>query len=211
MTKQKTTKRALLLSALSLLLCVSMLIGSTFAWFTDSVTTGSAVIQAGTLDIVLEYWNGTQWEDAEGKLYEVAEVDLTEYYDAAKNPAGGEELQPDLNTYGFTAVRANIMSGYAQIAFDGGALQDFQIELNNAGYNPETFALVPGTYTLGDGYDDFVISKGSSATFVEGAEPTAMTLTIVDAGDGKYQFGFTATVFGQNIEDRFTLPISAWS
>ena len=151
------------------------------------------------------------WEDAEGKLYEVAEVDLTEYYDAAKNPAGGEELQPDLNTYGFTAVRANIMSGYAQIAFDGGALQDFQIELNNAGYNPETFALVPGTYTLGDGYDDFVISKGSSATFVEGAEPTAMTLTIVDAGDGKYQFGFTATVFGQNIEDRFTLPISAWS
>lgn len=151
------------------------------------------------------------WQDIDGKLYEVAEVDLTEYYDAAKNPGGGEELQPDLNTYGFTAVRANIMSGYAQIAFDGGALQDFQIELNNAGYNPETFALVPGTYTLGDGYDDFVISKGSSATFVEGAEPTAMTLTIVDAGDGKYQFGFTATVFGQNIEDRFTLPISAWS
>ena len=136
------------------------------------------------------------WQDVDGKLYEVAEVDLTEYYDAAKNPAGGEELQPDLNTYGFTAVRANIMSGYAQIAFDGGTLQDFQIELNNAGYNPETFALVPGTYTLGDGYDDFVISKGSSATFVEGAEPTAMTLTIVDAGDGKYQFSFTATVFG---------------
>lgn len=151
------------------------------------------------------------WQDVDGKLYEVAEVDLTEYYDAAKNPGGGEELQPDLNTYGFTAVRANIMSGYAQIAFDGGTLQDFQIELNNAGYNPETFALVPGTYTLGDGYDDFVISKGSSSTFVEGAEPTAMTLTIVDAGDGKYQFGFTATVFGQNIEDRFTLPISAWS
>lgn len=151
------------------------------------------------------------WEDAEGKLYEVAEVDLTEYFDAAKNPGGGEELQPDLNTYGFTAVRANIMSGYAQIALDGGALQNIQIELNNAGYNPETFALVPGTYTLGDGYDDFVISKGISSTFVEGAEPTAMTLTIVDAGDGKYQFDLTATVFGMNIQDRFTLPISAWS
>ena len=151
------------------------------------------------------------WQDVDGKLYEVAEVDLTEYYDAAKNPTGGEELQPDLNTYGFTAVRANIMSGYAQIALDGGALQNIQIELNNAGYNPETFALVPGTYTLGDGYDDFVISKGISSTFVEGAEPTAMTLTIVDAGDGKYQFDLTATVFGMNIQDRFTLPISAWS
>lgn len=53
MTKQKSTKRALLLSALSLLMCVSMLIGSTFAWFTDSVTSGSNKIVAGTLDIDL--------------------------------------------------------------------------------------------------------------------------------------------------------------
>ena len=43
MTKTKSTKRALLLSALSLLMCVSMLIGSTFAWFTDSVTSSGMV------------------------------------------------------------------------------------------------------------------------------------------------------------------------
>ena len=54
MTKQKSTKRALLLSALSLLLCVSMLIGSTFAWFTDSVTSSGNKIQAGTLKLDLE-------------------------------------------------------------------------------------------------------------------------------------------------------------
>lgn len=54
MTKQKSTKRALLLSALSLLMCVSMLIGSTFAWFTDSVTSGSNKIVAGTLKLDLE-------------------------------------------------------------------------------------------------------------------------------------------------------------
>ena len=53
MTKQKSTKRALLLSALSLLMCVSMLIGSTFAWFTDSVTSAGNKIVAGTLDIQL--------------------------------------------------------------------------------------------------------------------------------------------------------------
>ena len=45
-----------------------MLLGTTFAWFTDSVTSGSNVIQAGTLDIVLEYWDGDSWEDAEGKV-----------------------------------------------------------------------------------------------------------------------------------------------
>ena len=57
MTKRKSTKRALLLSALSLLMCVSMLIGSTFAWFTDSVTSGSNKIQAGNLAVDLELYN----------------------------------------------------------------------------------------------------------------------------------------------------------
>jgi len=54
MTKAKSTKRALLLSALSLLMCVSMLIGSTFAWFTDSVTSAGNKIQSGTLKLDLE-------------------------------------------------------------------------------------------------------------------------------------------------------------
>ncbi len=51
----KHTKKALLASALSMLLCVSMLIGSTFAWFTDSVTSGKNQIVAGNLEIELEY------------------------------------------------------------------------------------------------------------------------------------------------------------
>ena len=55
MTKTKTTKRALLMSALSLLLCVSMLVGTTFAWFTDSVTSGKNTIQSGNLDVELYY------------------------------------------------------------------------------------------------------------------------------------------------------------
>jgi len=53
MTKTKSTKRALLMSALALLMCVSMLIGSTFAWFTDSVTSANNKIVAGKLDVQL--------------------------------------------------------------------------------------------------------------------------------------------------------------
>lgn len=53
MMKTRSTKRALLTSGLALLLCVSMLIGSTFAWFTDSVTSTGNKIVAGTLDIQL--------------------------------------------------------------------------------------------------------------------------------------------------------------
>lgn len=72
MTKSKHTKRALLASSLSVLLCLAMLVGSTFAWFTDTASTAVNKIQAGTLDVGLEMSNdgGTTWEDAEGKTLE---------------------------------------------------------------------------------------------------------------------------------------------
>ena len=60
--KKQNAKRALVLSVLSLLLCCSMLVGTTFAWFTDSVTSGNNVIASGNLDVELEYYNGTAWE-----------------------------------------------------------------------------------------------------------------------------------------------------
>ena len=52
---KKSTKRALLSSVLSLVLCMAMLIGTTFAWFTDSVTSGRNKIQSGNLDVELYY------------------------------------------------------------------------------------------------------------------------------------------------------------
>ncbi len=57
--KLKSKKSALLLSFTSLLLCFAMLVGSTFAWFTDTATTGVNKIQAGNLDIELAYKNST--------------------------------------------------------------------------------------------------------------------------------------------------------
>ena len=53
MTNSKTTKGALLASGISLLLCCAMLLGTTFAWFTDSVTSAGNVIKSGTLDVDL--------------------------------------------------------------------------------------------------------------------------------------------------------------
>ena len=45
------TKKSLIFSALSLLLCCALLVGTTFAWFTDSVTNTGNTIQAGNLAI----------------------------------------------------------------------------------------------------------------------------------------------------------------
>ncbi len=63
----KQTKRSLLMSALSLLLCFSMLIGTTWAWFTDSVSSESNVIKSGNLDLDVQYTlDGKTWNDLDG-------------------------------------------------------------------------------------------------------------------------------------------------
>ena len=71
MNTKKATKRALLTSVMALVMCVVMLVGTTFAWFTDTASTGVNKIQAGNLDIELEMQvteNGeTKWVKAEGE------------------------------------------------------------------------------------------------------------------------------------------------
>ena len=75
MARSKTTKRALVASVCATLMCIAMLIGTTFAWFTDTASTSVNKIQSGTLDVTLEQateWNTetgapTTWATAEGQ------------------------------------------------------------------------------------------------------------------------------------------------
>ena len=53
MKKKYSTKRSLIASLLVLCLCLSSFVGTTFAWFTDSVTSAGNKIVAGTLDVQL--------------------------------------------------------------------------------------------------------------------------------------------------------------
>ena len=64
----KNVRRSLLTSSVSLLLCFVMLIGTTFAWFTDVATSANNIIKTGKLDVSM-HWNtdnGTEWKNAEG-------------------------------------------------------------------------------------------------------------------------------------------------
>ena len=54
MNNKRATKRALLTSVMALVMCVVMLLGTTFAWFTDTASTGVNKIVAGNLDVVLQ-------------------------------------------------------------------------------------------------------------------------------------------------------------
>jgi len=71
MAKRHSTKRALIASVLALALCFSALVGTTFAWFTDSVTSANNIIKSGTLDVQMFWADGTEapasasWNNAE--------------------------------------------------------------------------------------------------------------------------------------------------
>ena len=74
MRERRATKRALLTSIMALVMCVVMLVGTTFAWFTDTATANVNTIKAGDLKLGLEMataWDGSgnpaAWADARGK------------------------------------------------------------------------------------------------------------------------------------------------
>ena len=65
MNNKRATKRALLTSVMALVMCVVMLVGTTFAWFTDTASTGVNKIQAGNLDVKLMYSTDmAEWKEA---------------------------------------------------------------------------------------------------------------------------------------------------
>ena len=67
MNESTKTKKALRGSLFALLLCIILLIGTTFAWFTDTASTGVNKIQAGNLDVELQYNHNGTWKNAEGQ------------------------------------------------------------------------------------------------------------------------------------------------
>lgn len=60
--KEKSTAKALAVAILSTFLCVAMLFGTTYAWFTSNVTTGTNTISTAAFNVSLQYcdtYNGT--------------------------------------------------------------------------------------------------------------------------------------------------------
>jgi len=72
--RKSVLRKALFSSAISLILCCAMLVGTTFAWFTDSVTSSNNIIKSGTLDVTME------WKDA------TATGEQQDYKDASEGP-----------------------------------------------------------------------------------------------------------------------------
>ena len=97
MSNTKLTKHALIVSIMAMLLCVAMLVGTTFAWFTDTASTAVNKIQAGKLDIALEMKQGDSWVSAEGQTLS--------WKKASGAPAGEQVLWEPGCTYELPELR----------------------------------------------------------------------------------------------------------
>ena len=146
MTKSKNTKRALLASVRSFMLCAAMLVGSTFAWFTDSVTSGKNKIVAGNLDIEVEYCldlsaEGAEW--SEGEKADSTSTVTTISGNTFNYTAGDDHGHAiALNTIG-------VSTDYSALTITGNTFNNKGVEACSALliYNDDTNAVVLPTYS----------------------------------------------------------------
>ena len=78
MNTKKATKRALLTSVMALVMCVVMLVGTTFAWFTDTASTGVNKIVAGNLKVDIVDADNTNTSLDKGTLKFIQAVNESE-------------------------------------------------------------------------------------------------------------------------------------
>jgi len=112
MKRKNATRNALVTSIISLLLCVSMLVGTTFAWFTDSVVSARNVIAAGNLDVELYNDDGPVTSDT--ILFEIENNELWEpgvvaYENLQVRNVGTLALQYNLD---LTVLNETVVNGY---------------------------------------------------------------------------------------------------
>ena len=141
MNNKRATKRALLTSVMALVMCVVMLVGTTFAWFTDTASTGVNKIVAGNLKVDIV--------DKEGNNH----LDTLNFTKAAGAPDGEQLLwEPGCRylTVGF------------RIANKGNLALKWKAVVNKG-----TTAENPGNFDLLDVIDFYLVTKAADGTETE--------------------------------------------
>ena len=161
MNNKRATKRALLTSVMALVMCVVMLAGTTFAWFTDTASTGVNKIQAGNLDIELAYKNtyipdGTPITD-DGFASVTKE---TEVFDAEAlwEPGHVEYVVLKIRNAGTLALKYKLG---INIANETGSTNVYGNQFNLSNYIK--FAVLEGDKTEGDFDRDALVTAAAAA------------------------------------------------
>ena len=169
MNNKRATKRALLTSVTALVKCVVMLVGTTFAWFTDTASTGVNKIQAGNLDIELAYKNtyipaGTPTLD--GGFAAVTEKTKVFDEDALWEPGHVEYVVLKIRNAGTLALKYKLG---INIANETGSTNVYGDEFKLS--NSIRFAVINGDQS-DLGRDKLVAAAGEGTKLSKGYTPT---------------------------------------
>ena len=209
--KKSTTKMSLVASIAALVLCCAMLIGTTFAWFTDTASTAVNSIQAGKLDIALEMKVNDGWVNAEGKTLSWVKAE------------GGENeavLWEPGCTYRLPELR---------IVNNGNLALKYKIRISGIVGDAELLEVI--SFTYGDGIDidaevslaphqataGFIIEghmSESAGNEYQGLSIEGIAITVVatqdtvehDSNGNQYDAGAEYAVFGHEIVDQLNNP-----
>ena len=133
MSKDRTTKKSLITSSLAMLTCLTMLIGTTFAWFTDTAQTNVNKIQSGTLKVDIQ---NKENKSLDGRTLEWKTIDGKAQEDILWEPGATYELTP------FKIVNRGKLAIKYKIEISG-------IESPNAG-EKDLRDVLEFTYKIGD-------------------------------------------------------------
>ncbi len=152
MTNLKTTKRALLSSVIALLVCFTMLLGTTFAWFTDEAKSAGNIIQTGDLEISLEKKQATDntWVNAEGE---------TINFTAADGRAQDQILWEPGCTY---------VMEYIRVTNTGNLALKYEIHLADITGDKELLDVIDFTYALYDTTNTNQVAESGSFGTIKG-------------------------------------------
>ena len=153
MKKKNVTKHALLASVLAMVLCVTMLVGTTFAWFTDTASAKVNQIKSGKLDVDI-----VDTTEAHNSLTKDNQV-LS--WQKAEGHENDEVLWEPGCTYNLTSF---------QIANKGNLNLKYKVVISGAKGDLELLNAIDFTYKIGDGESQ---SAANGATIINDASLNA--------------------------------------
>ena len=157
MNESTKTKKALRGSLLALFLCIVLLIGTTFAWFTDTASTGVNKIVSGKLDVELQMKNAEdKWVSAEDQKLEFQKV-----------VAGEEVLWEPGCTYKLPELR---------IVNNGNLALKYKIQINGFDGDTKLNDVIDWTYKVGN--EDYALDTEKHLAAKSGNTASYDTLTI---------------------------------
>ena len=184
MNNKRATKRALLTSVMALVMCVVMLVGTTFAWFTDTASTGVNKIQAGNLKVDIVDKDGTSLKN---KSLSFIKAGLT--------TDTGAEIDPNATTEILWEPGCRYLTEGFRIANKGNLALKWKAQVNKG-----TTVANEGKFDLLDVIDFYLVKgdKNSEGTLLD--EFTG-TLQKTETSDVYYIKGVMKTTAGNDYQN----------